>query len=122
LGVPRKKRFRIFARDGYRCRYCGYDMTLHFPYPHLRVLTVDHVLPKGKGGTERFDNLVTACYSCNTRKGNRPVAEFLRELYDTGTPPPGEEHRLRWRVVRVRLIQQALAADAHLGAESARVY
>src|ERR1700687_370344 len=107
MGVGRR---RIFMRDRYRCRYCGHDITLHFPYPHLRMLTVDHVVPKVAGGTDRFANLVTCCFACNNWKRNRDVAEFLRDLYQNGEPGRGaDDRRLRWFVVRARLIREATA-------------
>ena len=80
MGVPQIKKRRILERDRYTCRYCGYDMSLHYPYPHLRMITIDHVIPKISGGTDRDDNLVTSCYSCNNRKRNLPVEEFVRDL------------------------------------------
>lgn len=80
VSVRRAMKKRVFARDHYRCRYCGFDMTLHFPYPHLHVLTVDHVRPRSKGGKHAYNNLVTCCRWCNGRKTNRPVEEFLQEL------------------------------------------
>jgi hypothetical protein len=112
MAVSQVKRRRIFARDGYRCRYCGHDMTLHFPYPHLGVLTVDHVVPKVHGGTDRNDNLVTCCFDCNNWKCNRPAAEFLRDLYLYGEPGRGaDDRRLRWFVVRARLIREVTAGE-----------
>ncbi|MEA2475257.1 MAG: hypothetical protein QOE06_3172 [Thermoleophilaceae bacterium] len=51
----------IFARDGWRCQYCG---TGH------GTLTVDHVIPRSKGGTSGWDNIVTCCAPCNRRKGD----------------------------------------------------
>lgn len=53
-------RQNIFKRDGNRCQYCG--TTEH--------LTLDHVFPKSKGGKTTWDNLVTACRRCNSRKGD----------------------------------------------------
>jgi 5-methylcytosine-specific restriction endonuclease McrA len=104
LGVPRKKRLSVFARDHYRCRYCGWDMTLHFPYPHLHILTVDHVVAKRDGGTDRFDNLVTCCRYCNDRKAHRPLHEFLKELYANGPAVRGPHERLlRWRSAQAEL-------------------
>jgi len=111
MGVSQKKRRRIFVRDGYTCRYCGRDMTLHFPYPHLGVLTVDHIVPKVHGGTDRNDNLATCCFDCNNWKCNQPVAEFLRDLYQNGELGRADDRRLRWFVVRAPLARQAIAGD-----------
>ena len=52
----------IFARDEWACQYCG---TSH---PQL---TVDHVIPRSKGGPSSWDNVVTCCAPCNRRKGDR---------------------------------------------------
>jgi 5-methylcytosine-specific restriction endonuclease McrA len=54
-------RENIFKRDGYRCAYCGSS----------QHLTIDHVIPRSHGGEDAWENLVTACESCNRRKGNR---------------------------------------------------
>jgi hypothetical protein len=54
-------RSMIYKRDGYKCQYCN----------QTRRLTIDHVIPKSKGGGESFNNLVVACSSCNTKKGNK---------------------------------------------------
>ena len=86
MGVRRMKKERILLRDNYTCRYCGYDMTLHYPYPHLKVVTIDHIVPKVAGGTDRDGNLVTCCYWCNNRKRDLPVEEFLRDLQATLWP------------------------------------
>ena len=52
----------IFARDRWTCQYCG---TGH------HALTVDHVIPRSKGGSSSWDNIVTCCAPCNRRKGDR---------------------------------------------------
>ena len=62
----------MFARDGYRCVYCGQVY-------ETEALTVDHVQPKVRGGDDSGGNVVTACSACNTRKGHRRIAEFLRD-------------------------------------------
>ena len=62
----------MFARDGYRCVYCGEA----FP---AEALSVDHVQPRARGGDNSGGNLVSACGACNTRKGHRRLAEFLAE-------------------------------------------
>jgi 5-methylcytosine-specific restriction endonuclease McrA len=58
-GVVLNRR-NIFKRDGNKCTYCGSG----------RDLTLDHVLPKSRGGKTNWDNLVTACKRCNGRKGD----------------------------------------------------
>ena len=73
--VPYKKiilsRKNILRRDAHRCQYCGRgDVTL----------TVDHVLPLSRGGDETWENLVTACVSCNNRKGDRTPDESQMPL------------------------------------------
>ena len=60
----------MFARDEYRCAYCGQV----FPGEEL---TVDHVQARVRGGDRSGGNLVTACKPCNTLKGHRRLAEFL---------------------------------------------
>lgn len=65
-------RSEVFARDGYRCVYCG---ELQAP----DQLSVDHVQPRMRGGDGSPGNVVTACKGCNTRKAGRPLAQFLAE-------------------------------------------
>jgi len=68
--VPYKRvvltRKNILRRDAYRCGYCGRG--------DLR-LTIDHIIPKARGGTDSWDNLVSACTLCNNRKGDRTPEE-----------------------------------------------
>jgi len=71
--VPRKFRRQVtntflFARDGYACQFCGRsERELGF----RECLTRDHIVPLSRGGTNDWTNVVTACSTCNTRKGNR---------------------------------------------------
>jgi 5-methylcytosine-specific restriction endonuclease McrA len=58
-------RHNIFKRDGNRCQYCG-------THDHL---TLDHVIPKSRGGKTTWDNLATACKRCNSRKGDHTPEE-----------------------------------------------
>jgi 5-methylcytosine-specific restriction endonuclease McrA len=66
-------RHRIFARDHYRCQYCGRRGTAF-------DLTLDHILPKSRGGRTVADNLVTSCKACNNRKGDRTPEEARMPL------------------------------------------
>lgn len=75
IKVPYKKvvltRKNILRRDGYKCVYCGRgDLPL----------TVDHVLPKARGGTDSWENLVCACTVCNNKKGDRTPQEANMHL------------------------------------------
>ena len=65
-------RERVFARDSYRCVYCGE------PFP-ADMLTLDHVEPRMRGGDRSEGNLVAACAPCNTRKGSLPAWAFLTD-------------------------------------------
>ncbi len=51
----------VFARDGWMCQYCGARTSL----------TVDHVIPRSKGGGSGWDNIVASCAPCNRRKADR---------------------------------------------------
>ena len=58
-----KKRFKVLERDNFRCQYCwknGKDVSLE----------IDHIIPKSKGWTDNFDNLITCCRECNSWKWN----------------------------------------------------
>jgi len=58
----------VLARDHYTCQYCGRQ-------PARKDLTVDHVIPRSRGGHTCWENVVTACERCNGRKGNRTPEE-----------------------------------------------
>jgi 5-methylcytosine-specific restriction endonuclease McrA len=66
-------RHRIFSRDRYRCQYCGRRGTAF-------DLTLDHILPKSRGGQTLAENLATACRVCNSRKGDRTPEEARMPL------------------------------------------
>lgn len=61
----------VFRRDGYTCQYCG---------TRSGRLTLDHVVPRHLGGRYEWENLVTACASCNLRKGGRPLEQVAMHL------------------------------------------
>ena len=62
---PAFTRFNVFLRDRFSCQYCG----------EREELTFDHVVPRSKGGTTTWENVVAACSACNLRKGDRLPAE-----------------------------------------------
>ncbi len=61
----------LFRRDGYTCQYCG---------QRSQRLTIDHVVPRFRGGEHIWPNLVTACPPCNLRKGGRTLSEATMAL------------------------------------------
>ncbi len=103
--VPRRFRRQVtntflFARDGYRCQFCGRSAADLKP---RESLTRDHLVPLSRGGSNDWTNVVTACSPCNTRKGNRLPEEI-------GMHPmthPVEPHfvHLSWAVRRLTPIQ-----------------
>jgi 5-methylcytosine-specific restriction endonuclease McrA len=77
--IQRKiSRRALFARDGWRCAYCGTASSR---------LTLDHVVPRSKGGESIWENVVAACAPCNHRKGDRTVEEARMELRVRPRPP-----------------------------------
>ena len=63
--AARPNRNRIYKRDNYECVYCG----------SKKELTLDHVLPKSKGGRNEWTNLVTSCMKCNRKKADKTPEE-----------------------------------------------
>ena len=70
---PRVKltRREVFIRDNYTCQYCGRFGS---------DLTIDHIVPRSKGGQHTWDNLVSACKTCNHRKGGKALNEARMTL------------------------------------------
>ncbi|HEY3257591.1 MAG TPA: HNH endonuclease, partial [Gemmatimonadaceae bacterium] len=86
----------LFARDRYRCQYCG---RMQIDLKPRESLTRDHLVPLSRGGTNDWTNVVTACSLCNTRKANSLPSEI-------GMHPlqiPVEPHfvHLSWAVRRL---------------------
>ncbi len=73
-------RVNIYARDEYRCQYCGVKCS-------ISQLTYDHVVPRSRGGRTSWDNIVSCCYVCNARKANRTPAEAKMVLRSTPVRP-----------------------------------
>lgn len=79
-GPVRFCREHVYIRDNYTCQYCGH----HYP---TKMLTLDHVLPAAQKGAKSWTNIVTACRTCNQKKGNRtPIKANMRLLSEPKTP------------------------------------
>lgn len=87
VAIPRQvgtnpSRRGVFVRDDWRCVYCGSGAE-----------TIDHVVPRSKGGTHTWDNVVAACAPCNHRKSDRTLAELGWRLPRAPRPPSGWQLR-----------------------------
>lgn len=89
------KRLRIYMRDKFRCQYCGEKKP-------AGELTLDHILPRSRGGDNSPVNIVTACLACNNRKGDRTPAEARMPLLTS-------QSALRVKLERVVLCHYAEA-------------
>ena len=76
--VARLSRREVFNRDGYKCQYCGRAN---------RDLTLDHVIPRSRGGTHSWENLTSACKDCNHKKAGRTPNEARMGLYSKPHKP-----------------------------------
>ncbi len=93
-------RMKIYIRDRFRCQYCGEKGT-------ASDLTLDHILPRSRGGRSVPENLCTSCVPCNQRKGDRTPAEARMPLLsnpsalwfdlDTAVLQHAAEARPEWR-------------------------
>ncbi len=79
LPLPLSRR-TVMARDLYTCQYCGGQ-------PGKHDLTIDHIIPRSRGGTTTWENVVTACAPCNRRKGDRLAEEAQMTLMSKPARP-----------------------------------
>jgi 5-methylcytosine-specific restriction endonuclease McrA len=77
--VPFSRR-NIYKRDRYTCQYCGAQ-------PAMDELTIDHVVPRSKGGVSSWGNCVLACFGCNKRKADRTPQQAGLRLRHTPKRP-----------------------------------
>ena len=84
LPAPRLTRREAFQRDRFECQYCGKSG---------QTLTLDHVVPRVRGGKHEWDNVVTACTRCNHRKAGRTPKEAGMRLLSIPKEPPISPYR-----------------------------
>src|SRR5690606_29019852 len=82
----------IFARDSHRCQYCG-----------NRAETLDHVVPRSRGGPHTWENVVAACRMCNVHKADKLLLDTRLEL----SRAPASPRRLSWVTVMVEQVPDA---------------
>jgi DNA-directed RNA polymerase subunit RPC12/RpoP len=75
--LSKRLRFEVFKRDGFVCQYCG-------AHPPHAILECDHIVPVASGGENDFDNLITACFSCNRGKGAVGLDDIPQSLERRG--------------------------------------
>jgi hypothetical protein len=68
--ITRERRLALYIRDGMGCAYCGLGIE------DGAMLTLDHLTPHCQGGKNTSDNLITACRTCNSARGDRTLEEF----------------------------------------------
>ncbi len=83
-GVPKRavnfSRRNLYRRDRYTCQYCG-------ARPGQQELSIDHIVPRSRGGTSTWQNCVLACMPCNRRKGSRLLTEVGLRLLSSPAKP-----------------------------------
>lgn len=80
-------RANLYARDHYRCQYCGGKLP-------ASSLTYDHVVPVARGGPKNWENIVTCCIPCNRRKGSRTPEEAGMKPLKRPKAPMGFPHKI----------------------------
>ncbi len=92
--IPRERRYsdkgrQIYEEFGYRCIYCGFRLLRYAsddPLLKNYMATIDHILPKARGGANNDDNKAPCCAWCNHSKGSRTNEEFRQALMDNEFP------------------------------------
>jgi 5-methylcytosine-specific restriction endonuclease McrA len=105
IHVPRKFRRQVtntflFARDAYSCLYCGRHRA---ELKGREFLTRDHVVPLSRGGLNVWENVVTACSTCNNRKGSHLPIEVA--MFPLHAPHEPNYVQLVWAVRRITAVQ-----------------
>ena len=85
--IRQERRLAIYIRDGFTCVYCTRDLRDVAP----GELTLDHLMPRERGGGNESTNLVTACRACNSSKHDRTLEEYIASLSES-------DHTIRLRI------------------------
>src|SRR5260370_1239524 len=99
-------RSNILLRDDETCQYCG---------KRSRDLTLDHIIPRSRGGQSTWENLVASCRSCNGKKGNRLLQEVNMRMLRQPRPLTHEYAGIfLLRYTKMRQILEDLLMNAHI--------
>lgn len=90
--LQKPTRSLIYQRDDYTCQYCG----------SKKKLTIDHIIPKCRGGQDTWENMVVACSSCNVKKGNLPLEKTGMKLKKIPKPM---ENKIKLRLHRSNVLE-----------------
>lgn len=89
--VPRRRigysKHLVFERDKHTCQYCGKKVIPNGPSAAPTTATIDHVVPRAKGGKTTYENTVTACVPCNTKKANKSLEQTSFKLQSVPRKP-----------------------------------
>jgi 5-methylcytosine-specific restriction endonuclease McrA len=86
-------RRNLFKRDGYKCQYCG-------AHPRPDELTIDHIVPRSRGGESTWENCVLACIECNKRRPTTPRSTSASQQAGRPKWQPLATRHARWRAGR----------------------
>lgn len=78
--APRFKKRVLFNRDNWQCQYCGVKLD-------WASITIDHIVPRCRGGSTSWKNCVASCRRCNMKKGSRPLSETGMQLRKNPSEP-----------------------------------
>jgi 5-methylcytosine-specific restriction endonuclease McrA len=104
-----RRRWQVAARSEWRCAYCGFSLVASASrFGMVGGATIDHIVPRSHGGTDALENLVLACWGCNSSKCNRDIEEWrLREsLRRIGAPGSFTPVQMAWLDARLGRIKR----------------
>ncbi|MFA5484914.1 MAG: HNH endonuclease [Candidatus Pacearchaeota archaeon] len=90
-------RRNIYVRDNGICQFCGKTLT-------MKTMTLDHVIPKSRGGSTSWTNIVCSCVKCNSKKGNKTPAEANLTLINKPVAPAFSDDYLSGCIKRLKTI------------------
>lgn len=96
-------RYEVFSRDKYTCQYCSKE---------TKELTLDHVIPRSRGGEHNWENVVSCCIPCNRHKAGRTPEEAGMRLICRPLPPPPASFYVPYQYTRTRTEWQKFLIQA----------